>query len=155
MNTGILKYIENCEYKIYKKNLQHKCRGSYQNYYFVVKGTKIIDVFWGKEVNEVIKERLSYDNIDLIVYKVVEKINDKYFSFWNKNYIEYTVNKELKHDTEQGFFFCKNIEQAQNENFNDRTNVSKLKAKVKINDLIGGNLRDLQFSRCIPIEIID
>ncbi|BCZ47577.1 hypothetical protein psyc5s11_36440 [Clostridium gelidum] len=155
MNTGILKYIENCEYKIYKKNLQHKCRGSYQNYYFVVKETKIIDVFWEKEVNEVIKERLSYNNIDLIVYKVVERINDKYFSFWNNNHIEYIVNEELKCHTEQGFFFCKSIEQAKNENFSNRTDISKLKAKVKIDDLIGGNLRDLQFSRCIPIEIID
>ena len=155
MNTEILKYIENHEYKIYKKNLQHKCRGSYQNYYFIVKDTKIIDIFWKKGVNEVKKERLSNDNIDLIVYKVVEKINKKHFSFWNKNHIEYIVNEELKCNTEQGFFFCKSIEQAQNENFSDRTELSKLKAKVKINDLIGGNLRDLQFSRCIPIEIID
>lgn len=155
MNTEILKYIDNYECKIYKKNLQHKCRGAYQKYYFIVKDTKIIDIFWEKAVNEIPKERLSDDNIDLIVYKVVEKINNKYFSFWNKNHTEYIVNEELKCTAEQGYFFCKSIEQAQNENFSDRINLSKLKAKVKIDDLIGGNLRDLQFSRCIPIEIID
>lgn len=155
LNDGILKYIEDVKYKIYKKSLQDKCGGSSKNYYFVIKENNIIDIFWGKEVGEVSKKRLSYDNIELIVYKVVENIHNRYFSFWNKNHIEYVVDEELRCDTDYGYFFCKSIEQAKNENFSDRTEISELKAKVRIDDLIGGNLRNLQFSRCIPIEIID
>ncbi|AGF59429.1 hypothetical protein B0P06_002232 [Clostridium saccharoperbutylacetonicum] len=148
-----LEYMNDENFRIYKKKLRFKNSSSYQNYYLVVKEHRIIDILWEKEAGAIPEVNLSYDNIELIVYKVVEKIDNRYFSFWNKDRIEYIINQEIQSNINYGMFFCKSIEQARNENFSDRTEICELKAKVKIDNLIGGNLRNLQFSKCIPIEI--
>lgn len=149
----VFEYVKNDKFKIYKKKLRSKNSDKYQIYYLVVKDGKIIDILWEKEVDKIPEEKFSHDNVELLVYKVIEKIDDRYFSFHNKNRIEYIISQEIQCNTEYGIFFCKSIEQARNENFSDRNEVCELKAKVKINDLIGGDLRSLQFSKCIPIEI--
>ncbi len=152
---NVLEYMNDEKFRIYKKKLRFKNSSSYQTYYLIVNDLRIIDVLWEKEVGKIPDGNLSCDNTELIVYKVVEKINNRYFSFRNKDRIEYIINQEIECNRECGMFFCKTIEQARNENFSDRTEVCELKAKVKINDLIGGDLRCLQFKRCIPTEIID
>jgi hypothetical protein len=155
MNMNILEYINDARFKIYKKKLCSKKGNKYQTYYLIVNKNKIIDILWEVESGKISEESLAYDNAELVVYKVVEKIDNRYFSFWNKDRIEYIIDQEIQCDTEFGMFFCKSIEQARNENFGNATKLYKLKAKVKIDDLIGGDLRSLLFKRCIPIEITD
>lgn len=134
----VLEYIDDEKFRIYKKKLRSKNSSTYQNYYLIVRDFNIMDVLWEKEVGEISEENLFYDNAELVVYKVVEKIDNKYFSFQSRDRIEYIINQEIKCNTDYGIFFCGNIEQARNENFSDRTEVCELKAKVKINDLIVG-----------------
>lgn len=155
MSMDVLAYMNDARFKIYKKKLCSKKGNKYQTYYLIVDNNKIIEVLWELESGKIPEESLSHDNAELVVYKVVEKINNSYFSFWNKDRIEYIIDQEIQCDTELGMFFCKSIEQARNENFGDATKLHKLKAKVKIDDLIGGDLRSLLFKRCIPIEITD
>ncbi|GEA33631.1 hypothetical protein ACUH7Y_25400 [Clostridium beijerinckii] len=151
---NVLEYIDDKKFRIYKKKLCSKKGGKYQIYYLIVYEDIIMDVFWEVEIGRISEGRLSYDNTDLIVYKIVEKIDNRYFSFWNKDRIEYRIGQEIQCYTEVGMFFCKTIEQARSENFSNRTDIAELTAKVKIDDLIGGDLRSLQFNKCTPIEII-
>ena len=151
--STIKEYIINKNYLIYKKRLRNK-NGKEFTYYLVIKDNEIVDVIHERFVKELIKEdRLSNKNIDLIVYKTIVSKNNRYYSFRHKDYIEYKLNELIESNNSLGIFFCKD-KKGTEEHFYEYENRVILKAKVKINDLIGGYERSLQFSKCIPFGII-
>ncbi len=149
----IEEYISNENYLIYKKGLRNK-GGKEFIYYLVIKDNEIIDIIHERFIKDLIKEeKLSNDDIDLIVYKTVIAKDNKYYSFRHKDCIEYKINELISSNTSLGIFFCKD-KKGTEEHFYDCENRVILKARVKINDLIGGYERSLQFSKCIPLEIV-
>lgn len=146
-------YINNKEYLIYKKNLSYK-NGISRLYYLIINNNEIIDVLKENDLDNPIKEeRLSNDNIDLMVYKVVRYEDNKYYSFRMRECIEYRLGELIEVDNSVGMFFCKD-KLGTNEHFDNTEKRVILKVKVKIDDLIGGNHKDFQFSRCIPLEVV-
>lgn len=153
MDEIVLKYTEDTQCKIYKKRLSYKCSVHYHNYYLIVKNNEIINVICEKEDESISEEKISKDNAELIVYKVVENIGEKYYSYRSRS-IEYILNEEMVCETDFGFFFCKTIEEARENNFENQPGNIGLKVKVNIDDITGGSERNLMFSKCTPLEII-
>lgn len=154
MNNTNIDYIKNEEYKIYEKSLQYKCSGTYKKFYFVVKENEIIDILRERIVGEIQNDRLSNDNIEIIVYKCIEQIGDKYYSFRKRNF-EYKFGELIKSKDPKGIFFCKSLKEATTNSYEGYKNRVIIKAKVKMNDLVGADERNLEFSKCIPIDILE
>lgn len=152
-NSRIEKYINNKDYLIYEKSLRYK-NGTSRIYYLIVNNNEIIDVLKENEVNSlIIKDRLSSENIDLIVYKVVRCEGNRYYSFRIRGRIEYRLNELIEVKDSIGMFFCKD-KLGTKEHFDNGEESVILKVKVKIDDLIGGNEKTFQFKRCIPLEVV-
>lgn len=153
-NLKIQEYIDDKRYLIYKKSLSYK-GGVNRLYYLIIRNSEIIDMLAEKELAGLIdQERLSNRNIDLMVYKAVKCENGRYYSFRTKDCIEYRLGELMETNNSIGMFFCKNKELTEN-HFNNEEDRVILKMKVKIDDLIGGNTRDFQFARCIPLEVVN
>ena len=144
-------YINNKEYLIYKKNLSYK-KGISRIYYLIINNNEIIDVLMEKDLDNIIKEeRLSNDNIDLMVYKVVRCEDNKYYSFRMRGCIEYRLDELIEVDDSVGMFFCKD-KLGTKEHFDNTEEWVILKVKVKIDDLIVGIKREARgFFYCIKL----
>ena len=146
-------YISNNEYLIYKKNLRYK-NGISRIYYLIVNNNEILDVLMENDLdNQIREERLSKENIDLIVYKAVKCEGDRYYSFRIRERIDYKLNELIEVDNSIGMFFCKD-KLGTKEHFDNTEERAILKVKVKIDDLMGGNEKTFQFKKCIPLEAI-
>ncbi|WP_291624828.1 hypothetical protein [Clostridium sp.] len=159
MNKNIvdkcIEYINDNKYLIYKKSLRYKNCSISRDYYLIIYNNEVIDILIENEVEGLIKEdRLSDDNIDLIVYKTVRYEEGKCSSFRIRGCIEYKINELIEINNPIGMFFCKD-KLGVEEHFLGFKNRVVLKAKVNIDDLIGGHKRTLQFSKCIPLEVIE
>lgn len=149
----IKEYVNDKSYLIYKKSLSYK-DGMNRFYYLVIKDNRIIDMFIEKELEGLIdEERLSNDNIDLIVYKAVKCENNRYYSFRMRGRIEYRIGELVEVTNSIGIFCCKDPSLTE-EHYNTGEDKVILKVKVKIDDVVGGNTRDFTFKKCIPIEVI-
>lgn len=136
-------YLENgC--KIYKKDLRAGW-GKASNY-IVVKDNSIIDII-DEEDLEIDESRISSDNCMLYVYKNVNKIEDKLFSYYDEEF-EYKIGVETKANNECGLFFDESENSAST--YKNNSNSVLIKAMVFIDDII----KDLTFKKCIPLEIV-
>lgn len=136
-------YLENgC--KIYKKDL--RVGWSKDSNYIVVKDNSIIDII-DEEDLEIDESRISNDNCMVYVYKNVNKIEDKLFSYYDKEF-EYKIGVETKANNEYGLFFDESENSAST--YKNNSNSVLIKAMVFMDDII----KDLTFKKCIPLEII-
>ena len=149
----IQEYINNKNYLIYKKKLSYK-DSPVRTRYLIIKGDEIIDMLMECEIQfPISEERLSTENIDLIVYKAVVCENGKYYSFRMRGKTEYKIGVPIEANNSVGMFFCKNKVLTE-DHYPQYENRAVFKAKVKIDDIIGGDTRDFTFRRCVLLEIV-
>jgi len=151
---AVISYVIQCyvvgDYKIYKKGFKKGIFGNELNsYYIILKENTIVKIIESEDM-DIDASRLSTDDNEIIVYKNVKQSGDKYVSFQDNNF-EYRLGEEIAAKNERGLFFVEsllNVTNACHSNNEDRV---ILKAKVSINNMIN----DLQFTKCVPLEIIN